>query len=104
LTLVAARSSAVDEPSIRISLGHAVLYGVGAYSSGLLAIGGWHEAVTDAIFGGAVAALLAAIAGPFILRLKGLPLINRVGLPTRPQRSSIRVSRPSTGRSCAGLF
>jgi branched-chain amino acid transport system permease protein len=58
-----------------LSLGHAVFYGVGAYSAGLLAIGGWHEAVTGAIFGGAVAALLAAIAGPFILRLKGLPLI-----------------------------
>jgi branched-chain amino acid transport system permease protein len=58
-----------------LSLGHAVFFGIGAYAAGLLALSGWGEAITGALFGGTIAALCAALAGPLILRLRGLPLI-----------------------------
>jgi branched-chain amino acid transport system permease protein len=58
-----------------VSLGHALFYGIGAFTAGLLATNGWNEPVSAVIAGGGVAAALAAILGPFVLRLTGLPLV-----------------------------
>jgi branched-chain amino acid transport system permease protein len=58
-----------------LTLGHAVFFGIGAYTAGRLALAGWSEPVSGAFVAGAVSALLAAILGPFLLRLRGLPLI-----------------------------
>ena len=58
-----------------VSLGHAVFFGVGAYTAGLLALSGWNEPVSGALAAGAASAMVAAVLGPFILRLTGLPLI-----------------------------
>jgi len=58
-----------------LTLGNAVFFGVGAYASALIAIGGWHEAITGALAAAVISALLAGTLGPFVLRLTGLPLI-----------------------------
>ena len=58
-----------------VTLGHAVFFGCGAYAAGLLARAGWPEPITGALAGGLVAAALAGVVGPFILRLTGLPLV-----------------------------
>jgi branched-chain amino acid transport system permease protein len=58
-----------------LTLGHALFFGIGAYSAGWIALSGWTEAVSGALASGAVAALVAAMLGPFLLRLTGLPLI-----------------------------
>ena len=58
-----------------LTLGHAAFFGIGAYTAGWLALAGWNEPVTGAVIGGAASALVAAILGPLLLRLRGLPLI-----------------------------
>ena len=58
-----------------LSLGHAVFFGLGAFTAGWLALAGWTEPVSVVLVGGAAAALLAAAIGPFVLRLTGLPLM-----------------------------
>ena len=58
-----------------LTLGHGVFYGSGAYAAGLLALHGLHEPISNALLGAVVAALAAAIVGPFLLRLRGLRLI-----------------------------
>jgi branched-chain amino acid transport system permease protein len=58
-----------------LSFGHAVFFGVGAFVAGWLALAGWTEPISAALLGGLAAAALAAIAGPFLLRLTGLPLL-----------------------------
>jgi branched-chain amino acid transport system permease protein len=58
-----------------LTLGHALFFGIGAYSAGWIALAGWTEAVSGALASGAIAALVAAALGPFLLRLTGLPLI-----------------------------
>ncbi len=58
-----------------LTLGNAVFFGVGAYASALIAIAGWHEAITGVLAGATISALLAGVLGPFVLRLTGLPLI-----------------------------
>lgn len=58
-----------------VTLGHAVFFGMGAYTAGLVAIGGWTEPVTGALLGGLAAAAVAAATGPLVLRLHGLPLV-----------------------------
>jgi branched-chain amino acid transport system permease protein len=58
-----------------LTLGHGVYYGIGAYSAGLIAKFAWNEAITGAVAAGAVSAAVAAVLGPFVLRLRGLPLI-----------------------------
>jgi branched-chain amino acid transport system permease protein len=58
-----------------LTLGHALFFGVGAYSAAWIAIAGWTEALSGALASGAIAAAVAAILGPFLLRLAGLPLI-----------------------------
>ena len=58
-----------------LTLGHGVFYGVGAYAAGLITFVGWREPITSALLGAAIAAAFAAATGPFVLRLKGLPLV-----------------------------
>jgi len=58
-----------------VTLGHAVFFGVGAYTAGLIAIAGWSEPISGVLLGGLAAAVLALAIGPFILRLTGLPLV-----------------------------
>jgi branched-chain amino acid transport system permease protein len=58
-----------------VTLGHALFFGIGAYSAGLLALAGWHEAVTGALLAGLASAGAAAVVGPLILRLTGLPFL-----------------------------
>jgi branched-chain amino acid transport system permease protein len=58
-----------------ISLGQALYFGIGAYAAGLFAIAGWSEPLTGALAAAVVSALVALLLGPFILRLRELPLI-----------------------------
>lgn len=58
-----------------LTFGHAVYFGAGAYVAGWLSLAGWTEPISAALIGGAAAALLAAVVGPFLLRLTGLPLL-----------------------------
>ena len=58
-----------------LSLGHAVSFGIGAYACALINLAGWHEAISGALAGGAIAGLFALAIGPLILRLSGLPFI-----------------------------
>lgn len=58
-----------------LSLGHGVFFGLGAYVAGWLALAGWGEPVSTALAGGVAAFALAALVGPFLLRLAGLPLL-----------------------------
>ncbi len=58
-----------------LSFGHAVFFGLGAFTSGWLALAGWTEPISAVLAGGLASALLAVLIGPFILRLAGLPLL-----------------------------
>ena len=58
-----------------LSFGHAVFFGLGAYVAGWLSLAGWTEPISGVLAAGAAAALLAAVVGPFVLRLTGLPLL-----------------------------
>jgi branched-chain amino acid transport system permease protein len=58
-----------------LSLGHAVPFGIGAYACALINLAGWHEAISGALAGGAIAGLFALAIGPLILRMSGLPFI-----------------------------
>jgi branched-chain amino acid transport system permease protein len=58
-----------------LSLGHAVFFGLGAFTAGWLALAGWTEPISAVVVGALAAALLAALLGSFILRLTGLPLL-----------------------------
>jgi branched-chain amino acid transport system permease protein len=58
-----------------LSLGHAVFFGLGAFTAGWLALAGWTEPISAVLAGAVVAAALAALIGPFLLRLTGLPLL-----------------------------
>jgi branched-chain amino acid transport system permease protein len=58
-----------------MSLGHAAFFGIGAYTAGLIALGGWNEAITGVLASALLCALVAAAVGPFLLRLTGLPLV-----------------------------
>ena len=58
-----------------LTLGQGLFYGLGAYASGLVTFAGWREPITVVLFGATFAAVAAAITGPFVLRLKGLPLV-----------------------------
>lgn len=58
-----------------LSFGHAVFFGAGAYVAGWLSLAGWSEPITGALIAGGCAATVAAIVGPFILRLTGLPFL-----------------------------
>lgn len=58
-----------------ISLGQALYFGIGAYAAALIAGGGWTEPISGAVLSAATATGVALCLGPFILRLRGLPLI-----------------------------
>ncbi len=58
-----------------LSFGHAVFFGLGAYTAGWLALAGWNEPITGVLAAGLATAALAAVVGPFVLRLTGLPLL-----------------------------
>jgi branched-chain amino acid transport system permease protein len=58
-----------------MSLGHAAFFGIGAYTAGILAIGGWNEAITGVLAAALLCGVIAAIIAPFLLRLTGLPLV-----------------------------
>lgn len=58
-----------------LSLGHAVFFGLGAFIAGWLSLAGWTEPISVVLVAGLAAALLAAVLGPFLLRLTGLPLL-----------------------------
>lgn len=58
-----------------LTFGHAVFFGLGAYTAGWLSLAGWTEPISGAVAGGLAAAVLAAVIGPFVLRLTGLSLL-----------------------------
>jgi len=58
-----------------LSFGHAVFFGLGAFTGGWLALTGWTEPISVVLVAGVAAAVLAALVGPFLLRLTGLPLL-----------------------------
>ncbi len=58
-----------------VTLGHAAYFGIGAYAASLIALNGWHEAISGALLAGLGAAIVAIVIGPFLLLLEGLPLI-----------------------------
>ncbi|MGJ7546271.1 branched-chain amino acid ABC transporter permease [Variovorax sp. LT1R16] len=58
-----------------LSFGHAVFFGLGAFTAGWLSLAGWTEPISVVLVAGVAAAALAAIVGPFLLRLTGLPLL-----------------------------
>lgn len=59
-----------------ISLGHAALFGTGAYAAGILAAHGkWGEPLTGLIVAAAAAALVGLVSGWVILRTRGLSLL-----------------------------
>ena len=59
-----------------ISLGHAALFGTGAYAAGILsAHGKWGEPLTGLVVAAVAAALVGLISGWVILRTRGLSLL-----------------------------
>ncbi len=59
-----------------VTLGHAVFFGAGAYTVGILAKQGlWSEPVTGLLLGGSVAALIGLASGRVLLRTSGLTLL-----------------------------
>jgi branched-chain amino acid transport system permease protein len=58
-----------------MSLGHAAFFGIGAYAAGILALGGWNEAITGVLAAALLCGVIAGLIAPFLLRLTGLPLV-----------------------------
>ena len=58
-----------------VSLGHAIFFGVGAYSAALIALNGLQEPISGALLSGLIAALLAVCVAPIILLFDGLALM-----------------------------
>lgn len=58
-----------------VTLGHAMFFGLGAYSAGLLSVAGWGEPLTGLLFAGAIAGLVGYIASFLIVRVQHLALI-----------------------------
>jgi branched-chain amino acid transport system permease protein len=58
-----------------VTLGHAAYFGVGAYTSGMLAIAGWNGPLIGLAAGAFVAAIVGLVMGSIILRTKGLALL-----------------------------
>lgn len=58
-----------------VSFGHAMYFGIGAYAAALLMLNGYAEPITGAVLSGALAAAVAGIVSPVVLRLSGLPQI-----------------------------
>jgi len=58
-----------------ISLGHAVYFGIGAYTAGLLAKHGWGEPLTGLLAGAAAATLIGFLTGLIVVRVRQLALL-----------------------------
>lgn len=58
-----------------VTLGHAVFFGVGAYTAGILAAHGYQEPLSGLAAAAAVAGLLGLASGAIILRTHGLTLV-----------------------------
>ncbi len=58
-----------------ITLGHAVFFGIGAYTAGLLALAGYNEPVLGLLVAAAVGAAAGVVSGVFVLRTLGFSLI-----------------------------
>ncbi|MBM3508577.1 MAG: branched-chain amino acid ABC transporter permease [Alphaproteobacteria bacterium] len=59
-----------------ITLGHAALFGTGAYAAGMLSAHlGWNEPITGLVVAGAAAAAVGFVSGWFLLRYHGLALL-----------------------------
>jgi branched-chain amino acid transport system permease protein len=57
------------------SLGHAAFFGIGAYTAGLLARGGWTEPISGLIIAGFIAAIAGLALSIVVSRLTGIGLI-----------------------------
>jgi branched-chain amino acid transport system permease protein len=55
-----------------VTLGHAALFGTGAYTAGLLAANGWGDPVSGLVIAALVSALVGLVSGALILRTHGL--------------------------------
>jgi len=58
-----------------VSLGHAAVFGTGAYAAGLLSVWGWGEPITGLVFAAIAGALVGLISGWILLRTHGLTLL-----------------------------
>ncbi|HUB95247.1 MAG TPA: branched-chain amino acid ABC transporter permease [Stellaceae bacterium] len=58
-----------------VTLGHAALFGAGAYTAGLLAAHGWGEPLSGLVIAAAVAGLVGLVSGAIVLRTQGLTLL-----------------------------
>lgn len=59
-----------------VSLGHAALFGTGAYTAGILSAHlGWHEPITGLLAAGLAAGIVGFLSGAVILRTRGLTLL-----------------------------
>lgn len=59
-----------------VSLGHAALFGTGAYTAGILSAHlGWSEPLTGLLIAGGVAGIVGLVCGAVILRTRGLTLL-----------------------------
>ena len=58
-----------------VTLGHAMFFGLGAYTAGLISKAGWGEPITGLILAGAFAGLVGFVASYLIVRVQHLALI-----------------------------
>lgn len=58
-----------------ITLGHAMFFGIGAYTAGLISKAGWGEPLTGLLLAGAFAGLVGYVASFIIVRVQHLALI-----------------------------
>ncbi len=58
-----------------MTMGQGMYFGIGAYVAAFLAQAGWGEVISGALISGAAAALIGGVIAPFLMRLKGLPII-----------------------------
>lgn len=55
-----------------LSLGHAVFFGLGAYTAGVISVAGWGEPITGLLAGGALAALVGFLTSFVVVRVRHL--------------------------------
>lgn len=58
-----------------VTLGHAAMFGTGAYTAGLLAANGWGDPVSGVLIAACVSALVGLASGALVLRTSGLTLL-----------------------------
>lgn len=57
------------------SLGHAALFGAGAYAAGIFSLHVSSDPIVGLVFGGMAGALVAGLTGPLVLRVRGITLV-----------------------------